>query len=88
MVIGTVPGLVSVIVRVEVPPGIAESQWPLSPFDGFPMQPCFTLRLPEQYRAKGPDYVALAMFADWTTRIARGELPPRRRVRKVSSATS
>ena len=47
-----------------LPPGIAESQWPLSPYDGFPMQPCFTLRLPEQYRVKGPDYVALAMFAD------------------------
>ena len=47
-----------------LPPGIAESQWPLSPFDGFPMQPCFTLRLPEQYRAKGSDYVALTMFAD------------------------
>ena len=47
-----------------LPPGITASQWPLSPHDGFPMQPCFTLRLPEQYRAKGPDYVALAMFAD------------------------
>ncbi len=47
-----------------LPPGIAENQWPLSPFDGFPMQPCFTLRLPEQYRTRGPDYVALTMFAD------------------------
>ena len=47
-----------------LPPGIAENQWPLSPFDGFPMQPCFTLRLPEQYRAKGPDFVAITLFAD------------------------
>jgi hypothetical protein len=47
-----------------LPPGIAENQWPLSPFDGFPMQPCFTLRLPEQYRAQGRDYVALTVFAD------------------------
>lgn len=47
-----------------LPPGIAPNQWPLSPFDGFPMQPCFTLRLPEQYRTQGPDYVALTVFAD------------------------
>lgn len=47
-----------------LPPGIADNQWPLSPFDGFPMQPCFTLRLPEQYRAKGPEYVAITLFAD------------------------
>jgi hypothetical protein len=47
-----------------LPPGITESQWPLSPHDGFPMQPCFTLKLPEQYRAKGADHVALTMFAD------------------------
>jgi hypothetical protein len=47
-----------------LPPGISESQWPLSPYDGFPMQPCFTLKIPEQYRAKGADYVALTMFAD------------------------
>lgn len=47
-----------------LPPGIAANQWPLSPFDGFPMQPCFTLRLTEQYRAQGPDYVAITMFAD------------------------
>lgn len=47
-----------------LPPGITETQWPLSPFDGFPMQPCFTLRLPEQYRTQGPGYVALTMFAD------------------------
>jgi len=47
-----------------LPPGITESQWPLSPHDGFPMQPCFTLKLPEQYRARGRDYVALTMFAD------------------------
>ncbi|MBR1269731.1 hypothetical protein JQ629_19655 [Bradyrhizobium sp. AUGA SZCCT0222] len=47
-----------------LPPGISESQWPLSPYDGFPMQPCFTLKLPAQYRTKGADYVALTMFAD------------------------
>jgi hypothetical protein len=47
-----------------LPPGITESQWPLSPWDGFPMQPGFTLKLPEQYRTRGADYVALTMFAD------------------------
>src|SRR5262245_14934968 len=47
-----------------LPPGISESQRPLSPWDGFPMQPGFTLKLPEQYRSRGADYVALTMFAD------------------------
>ncbi|VIO79039.1 hypothetical protein CI1B_76680 [Bradyrhizobium ivorense] len=47
-----------------LPPGIRPEQWPLSPHDGFPMQHCFTLRLPAQYRARGEAYVALAMFAD------------------------
>jgi hypothetical protein len=47
-----------------VPPGITESQWPLSRCDGFPMQPCFTLKLPEQYRTRGADYIELTMFAD------------------------
>jgi hypothetical protein len=47
-----------------LPPGITQPQWPLSPHSGYPMQPCFTLRIPAQYRAKGPDYVALTMFAD------------------------
>jgi hypothetical protein len=47
-----------------LPPGIAQNQWPLSPFDGHPMQPCFAVRIPAQYRAKGPEYIALCMFAD------------------------
>lgn len=47
-----------------LPPGIRAEQWPLSPHDGYPMQHCFTLRLPVQYRTKGDAYVALAMFAD------------------------
>ncbi|MBI5265125.1 MAG: hypothetical protein HY852_25305 [Bradyrhizobium sp.] len=47
-----------------LPPGIAQEQWPLSPHDGFPMQHCFTLCIPEQYRTKGRDLVALTMFAD------------------------
>jgi hypothetical protein len=28
------------------------------------MQPCFTLKLPEQYRTRGADYIELPMFAD------------------------
>ncbi|QOZ34629.1 hypothetical protein [Bradyrhizobium sp. CCBAU 53421] len=47
-----------------LPPGIGSEQWPLSPHDGFPMQHCFTLRVPPQYRVKGETHVALAMFAD------------------------
>jgi hypothetical protein len=47
-----------------LPPGIEQNQWPLSPFNGYPMQPCFTLRVPEQYRTKGPGHVALSVFAD------------------------
>jgi hypothetical protein len=47
-----------------LPPGIKPEQWPLSPHDGFPMQHGFTLRIPEQYRTRGNDYVALALFAD------------------------
>jgi hypothetical protein len=47
-----------------LPPGITPNQWPLSPFDGYPMQPCFTVKIPAQYRSKGPSHVALCMFAD------------------------
>jgi hypothetical protein len=47
-----------------LPPGITQSQWPLSPFCGYPMQPGFTIRVPEQYRTQGPDFVALSLFAD------------------------
>jgi hypothetical protein len=47
-----------------LPPGIVPSQWPLSPLSGYPMQPCFTVRIPEQYRVKGLTYAALSLFAD------------------------
>ena len=47
-----------------LPPGLSPEQWPLSPHDGYPMQHGFTLLVPEQYRAQGPDYVALSIFAD------------------------
>jgi hypothetical protein len=47
-----------------LPPGLLPEQWPLSLHDGFPMQHCFTLLVPEQYRAQGPAHVALTMFAD------------------------
>jgi len=50
--------------RYGLPPSIRPEQWPLSPYDGFPMQHCFTLRLPLQYRTRGEAHVALAMFAD------------------------
>jgi len=47
-----------------LPPGLSPEQWPLSPYDGYPMQHCFTLKVPEQYRTQGADRVALSMFAD------------------------
>jgi hypothetical protein len=44
------------------PPGISPDQWPLSPTRGHPMRHAFTLRLPEQYRTRGPELVALSFF--------------------------
>ncbi|MER7004231.1 hypothetical protein ABT297_14475 [Dactylosporangium sp. NPDC000555] len=43
-------------------PGIDVSAWPRSPRTGQPMLHCFTLRLPEAYRRRGPDLVAVAVF--------------------------
>ncbi len=46
-----------------LPPGIAPTQWPLDPANGYPLQHGFTLLLPEDYRCHGPDVVAIAFFA-------------------------
>lgn len=43
-------------------PGIDVRAWPRSPRTGQPMLHCFTLRLPESYRRRGPDLVAVAVF--------------------------
>src|SRR5215471_8265416 len=37
-----------------LPPGLIAAQWPLSHQCGHPMRHAFTLRLPEEYRVKGP----------------------------------
>ena len=42
-----------------LPPGIAQSQWPLDPNNGYPLNHGFTLRLPEDYRVHGPDIVVI-----------------------------
>ncbi|NJM55346.1 MAG: hypothetical protein HC841_05030 [Verrucomicrobiae bacterium] len=45
-----------------LPPGITPTQWPLDRRTGQPMRHMFTLLLPEGYRCKGPNLVAIAMF--------------------------
>jgi hypothetical protein len=47
-----------------LPRGISSLQWPLSSKCGFPLEHHFTVRVPEPYRVKGPQYVALALFSD------------------------
>ncbi|GAB3153726.1 hypothetical protein GCM10027290_47060 [Micromonospora sonneratiae] len=43
-------------------PGIDVRTWPRSPRTGQPMIHCFTLWLPEAYRRRGPDLVAVSVF--------------------------
>lgn len=47
-----------------LPRGIKPAQWPLASNTGFPLEHHFTVRVPESYRTKGPQYVALAVFAN------------------------
>lgn len=47
-----------------LPRGITQAQWPLSHATGFPLQHHFTVRVPEPYRTKGPEHVALAFFSE------------------------
>src|SRR4051794_10747172 len=44
------------------PPGVGSVQWPRSRVNGLPMAHLFTVRVPEEYRCAGPDYVALSLF--------------------------
>ena len=49
-----------------LPPGITPLQWPLDPRTGHPMRHAFTLLLPQEYRVKGADLVAVSLFGtDW-----------------------
>ncbi|MDQ8731064.1 hypothetical protein [Bradyrhizobium sp. LHD-71] len=45
-----------------LPPGITPQQWPLDPNNGYPLMHGFTVLLPEDYRAHGPEIVALSFF--------------------------
>lgn len=47
-----------------LPRGISSLQWPLSNKTGFPLEHHFTVRVPELYRVKGREYVALALFSE------------------------
>lgn len=49
-----------------LPRGITPIQWPLSNKNGFPLEHHFTVRVPQAYRVKGPQYVALALFSETT----------------------
>lgn len=46
------------------PPGISTAQWPLGDTYGHPLRHAFTLRVPEDYRTQGSEYVALSLFVD------------------------
>lgn len=50
-----------------LPRGITPAQWPLSNMTGHPMEHHFTVRVPEPYRVRGPEFVALALFSDCST---------------------
>ncbi|UWP85356.1 hypothetical protein [Dactylosporangium fulvum] len=56
-------------------PGIDVRTWPRSPRTGQPMVHCFTLRLPEAYRRRGPDLVAVAVF-QWADELCFTEPLP------------
>lgn len=43
-------------------PGIGTAAWPRSPVTGLPMLHVITLELPEDYRRKGEDLVAISFF--------------------------
>jgi hypothetical protein len=47
-----------------LPAGISKAQWPLSYRTGFPLRHAFTLHVPEQYRPRGVEFVALSLFVD------------------------
>jgi hypothetical protein len=44
------------------PPGLAPAEWPRHAKSGMPLAHGFTIHLPEAYRARGPEYVALSFF--------------------------
>ena len=45
-----------------LPPAIDESEWPRHARSGLPLVHGFTIRVPEEYRARGADEVALSYF--------------------------
>lgn len=47
-----------------MPPSIGEDRWPISPIHGTPLRHAFTLKLPEQYRTQGAEFVAISLFVD------------------------
>lgn len=43
-------------------PAIPVDAWPRSPLSGYPMVHLFTIALPEEYRRRRPDLVAVSLF--------------------------
>ncbi len=44
------------------PPGLTPEQWPLNRCHGVPMPHLFTVKVPEEYRVKGQEFMAIAVF--------------------------
>ncbi len=44
------------------PPGLSPAEWPRHEKTGMPLAHGFTVRVPEAYRVKGPEFVALSFF--------------------------
>lgn len=55
-----------------MPPGIKPAQWCRSRKSGLPMKHLFTVRVPEEYRARGKTFVAISVFQDLTDKRIEG----------------
>ncbi|NOQ72989.1 MAG: hypothetical protein GQ574_13350 [Crocinitomix sp.] len=44
------------------PPGLKTIQWPRSRVNGLPMAHIWTFLVPEEYRVKGENYIAISLF--------------------------
>jgi hypothetical protein len=58
-----------------LPPGISPKQWPLDPLTGYPLVHGFTLRLPPDYRCRGPNIAGLSFFASCSEHSDGGTIP-------------
>lgn len=47
-----------------LPPRLGPHAWPLSTVHGWPLRHAFTVRVPEEYRTRGPHRTAISVFVD------------------------